>query len=104
MPGVPEFAVDIHYEVRKDPKEGAMMHFKIEGHINGKAFVEEFDMHRDVAFNFASLIGKSLIKHGFPALASPIMHNHVEYDAMFADIRSKLDAKSGESVNLDHLD
>jgi hypothetical protein len=104
MPGVPEFAVDIYYDVRNDPKEGAMMHFKLEGHINGQAFVEEFDMHRDVAFNFASLLGKSLIKHGFPANHSPIMRSHTEYDAMFEDIRSKLNAKSGESVNLDHLD
>jgi hypothetical protein len=103
MPGVPEFIVDVFYEVRNDPKEGAMMHFKLEGTINGKAFVDEFDMHRDVAFNFASLLGKAVIKHGFPANTSPIMHGHAEYDAMFEDIRSKLHAKSGEPVNLDHL-
>ena len=104
MPGVPEFAVDIYYDVRNDPKEGAMMHFKLEGHINGKAFVEEFDMHRDTAFNFASVISRLVVKHGLHANASPIMRGHKEYDAIFEDIRSKLHAKPGEAVNLDHLE
>jgi hypothetical protein len=104
MPGGLDFSIDVSYEVRNDPEEGAMMHFKLEGTINGKAFVDEFDMHRDVAFNFASLLGKALIKHGFPANTSPIMRGHDEYDAMFDDIRSKLNAKPGEPVNLDHLD
>ena len=57
MPG-PEFDVDVHYEVRHDPSEGKLMHFKMSGHIGGQAFVEEFDMHSDTAFNFASLLAK----------------------------------------------
>ncbi len=103
MPG-PEFDVDVHYEVRHDPSEGKLMHFKMSGHIGGQAFVEEFDMHSDTAFNFASLISKAVIKHGLPSNASPIMRGHSEYDAMFEDIRHKLGAKPGEPVNFEHLE
>ncbi len=102
--GIPEFSIDVTYEVRHDAVEGKMMHFKVAGEIEGKAFVEEFEMHSDTAFNFASLIAKAVVKHGLPANASPIMRGHSEYDAMFEDIRSKLGAKPGEPVNFDHLE
>lgn len=104
MPGVPEFSINVNYEVRHDATEGTLMHFKVAGEIDGKAFVEEFDMHRDTAFNFASLIAKAVVKHGLPANASPIMRGHAEFDAMFDDIRNKLGAQPGESVNFDHLE
>ncbi|WP_137817590.1 DUF5064 family protein [Pseudomonas sp. 2FG] len=103
-PGVPEFNIDVFYEVHRDPKEGILMHFKMIGHVSGREFVEEFDMHRDTAFNFASLLAKAAIKHGLPANASPIMRSHSEYDAMFEDIRNKLDTKPGDPVNLDNLE
>ena len=104
IPGLPTGHVDVFYEVRQNPAEGVLMHFKVAGDLDGKTFVEEFDMHRDTAFNFASLISKAIIKQGLPSNASPIMRNHKEYDAMFEDIRDKLGAKSGEAVNLDNLD
>lgn len=104
IPGMPVGHVDVFYEVRQDAAEGALMHFKVAGDLDGKTFSEEFDMHRDTAFNFASLIGKAVTKQGLPSNVSPIMRNHKEYDAMFEDIRSKLGAKSGEAVNLDHLE
>ncbi len=104
MPGMPTGTIDVHYEVRNDPAEGQMMHFKVAGDIEGKTFVEEFDMHRDTAFNFASLIAKAVTKQGLPPAITPIMRNHVEYDAMFNDIRDKLGAKPGEAVNLDNLE
>jgi hypothetical protein len=80
------------------------MHFKVAGRIDGREFVEEFDMHRDLAFNFASLLTKALKKHGFPPNTGPFMRGHLEYDAMFNDIRRKLHAEPGGPVNLDHLD
>jgi hypothetical protein len=104
LPGMPELIIDVFYEVHSDPVEGMLMHFKVTGTIDGKPFTEEFDMHRDTAFNFASLIAKAVSKQGLPATASPIMRNHKEYDAMFEDIRAKLGAKSGEPVNLDNLE
>ena len=104
VPGFPTGHVDVFYEVRNDPVEGMLMHFKLTGDLDGKTFSDEFDMHRDTAFNFASLIAKAMVKQGFPANISPIMRNHVEYDAMFNDIRDKLGAKPGEPVNLDNLD
>ena len=38
LPGTPEFAVDIYYEVRQDAAEGAMLHFRMVGQIEGKQF------------------------------------------------------------------
>lgn len=102
MPG-PEFDVDVHYEVRHDPSEGKLIHFKMSGHIGGQAFVEEFDMHSDTAFNFASLLSKVAVKHGMPANSSLVMRGHKEFDAMFEDIRAKLDARPGDTVDFDHL-
>lgn len=102
MPG-PEFDIEVHYEVRRDSVEGMLMHFKMSGHVDGKAFVEEFDMHRDTAFNFASLLAKAAAKHGLPTNHSLIMRGHKEFDAMFEDIRTKLGAQPGEAVDFDHL-
>ncbi|MBF7729317.1 DUF5064 family protein [Pseudomonas sp. N040] len=104
LPGMPDGTMDVFYEVRNDPAEGQLMHFKVVGDIAGKVFTEEFDMHRDTAFNFASLVAKAVTKQGLPPNVSPIMRNHQEYDAMFNDIRDKLGAHSGEAVDLDHLE
>jgi hypothetical protein len=103
-PGIPEYNIDVFYEVRRDPKEGTLMHFKMVGHVSGREFIEEFDMHRDTAFNFASRVAKAAVKHGVPANASLIMRGHAEYDAMFEDIRDKLGVQPGEPVNFDNVD
>lgn len=103
-PGVPEYNIDVFYEVRRDPVEGMLMHFKMVGEVSGHSFTEEFDMHRDTAFNFASRIAKAAGKNGVPANASLIMRGHTEYDAMFEDIRTRLGVQPGEPVNLDNVD
>ncbi len=103
LPGTPEFAVDIYYEVRQDAAEGAMLHFRMTGEIEGKPFADEFELHRDTAFNFASSIMRIAAKHGFHPNFGPVLRNHKEYDLMFDDIRNKLKAVPGEPVNLDHL-
>ena len=104
LPGQIDFAVDLFYEVRRDPKEGPMMHFRMEGHIAGKAFKDEFELHRDTAFNFASVATRMAAKHGLPTNHSLIMRGHAEFDKMFEDIRDKLGAKPGEAVDFDHLE
>ena len=104
LPGQLDFAVDLFYEVRHDPKEGQMVHFRMEGQIAGRAFKDEFELHRDTAFNFASVISRVAVKHGFPTNHSLIMRGHDEFDRMFNDIRDKLGAKPGETVNFDHLE
>ncbi|MNC76485.1 hypothetical protein D3C75_1282160 [compost metagenome] len=80
------------------------MHFKMVGDVSGQSFTEEFDMHRDTAFNFASRVAKAAVKYGVPANASLIMRGHKEYDAMFEDIRDKLGVQPGEPVNLDNAE
>lgn len=103
IPGIPEFSVDVRYDVRNDPAEGAMLHFRITGQIEGKPFEDEFELHRDTAFNFASAITRIVGKHGLHPNFGPVLRNHKEYDLMFDDIRSKLKVVPGEPVNLDHL-
>jgi hypothetical protein len=100
---MPLFTIDLHYEVRQDPAEGPMLHMRMQGQVDGKAFAEVFELHRDTAYNFASVATRLAHKHGLPTNSSLIMRSHAEYDLMFEDIRAKLDARSGEPVNLDHL-
>lgn len=99
---MPLFSVDLYYEVRQDPSEGAMLHMRMQGQVDGKAFEEVFELHRDTAYNFASVASRLAHKHGLPT-SSLIMRSHSEFDQMFEDIRAKLGAHSGEPVNLDHL-
>ena len=103
LPGQIDFAIDLFYEVRHDPSEGPMMHFRMEGQVAGKAFTDDFELHRDTAFNFASVAARMAVRHGLPASHTLIMHGHDEFDRMFEDIRAKLGAKPGEAVDLDHL-
>ncbi|WP_415753148.1 DUF5064 family protein [Pseudomonas leptonychotis] len=100
----PLFSVDLYYEVRKDSAEGPMLHMRMQGQVDGKAFEEVFELHRDTAYNFASVATRLAHKHGLPTNSSLIMRSHAEYDLMFEDIRRKLDVHSGEPVNLDHLE
>lgn len=101
--GLPNCSIDFYYEVRQDPREGPMLHGRLVGEIDGKPFEEVFEMHRDTAFNFASVISHLVAKHGLPPNHSPIMRAHEEYDAIFEDIRAKLHVQPGEAVNFDHL-
>jgi hypothetical protein len=103
-PDQPAFSIDLYYEVRQDPVEGPMLHMRLVGDVAGKAFEEQFELHRDTAFNFASVASRLALKHGMPANFSLIMRGHQEYDQMFADIRTKLGSHTGDTVDLDHLE
>lgn len=106
LPGFPgqQFSIDVYYEARPNPKEGTMLHLRMVGEIDGRHFEEEFEMHRDTAFNFASVISKVAVKNGLNPNNTLIMRNHQEYDQVFADIRRVLGAEPGETVNFDHLE
>jgi len=101
--GQPAFSVDIHYEVRRDAQEGLMLHFRMLGEVAGKTFEEAFELHRDTAYNFASVASRLAAKHGLHPDFGPILRDHEDFDNMFEDIRAKLDAHSGDPVDLDHL-
>ncbi|MBD9481813.1 DUF5064 family protein [Pseudomonas sp. PDM14] len=103
-PGQPDFTIDFHYDVRQDAKEGPMLHCRLQGSIEGKAFEETFELHRDTAFNFASVATRIAAKHGLPTQHGLIMRGHDAYDRMFEDIREKLGVQSGDTVDLDHLE
>lgn len=105
LPGdQPAWRLDLHYDVRQDPREGPMLHLRISGALEGKPFTEELRLHRDTAANFASQVARVAERHGLPlAEHSPILPAHEEYDRMFEDIRDKLALEPGEPVDLEHV-
>ena len=100
-----DFSYDIHirYEVREDPKEGTSMHFAMEGDVGGNTFQEEFELPRDLAFNFAHDANVIARKHGLPHAATLPLATHKDYDLMFEDVRHRLHAESGDPVKQEHL-
>ncbi|SHL66109.1 DUF5064 family protein [Phytopseudomonas punonensis] len=101
---IPIYAIDLHYDIRQDAAEGSMLYMTLKGEIGGTAFEESFELHRDTAFNFASVVSRLSHKYGLPTSLVLISHEHEEFDLMFEDIRHRLDAHSGEPVDLDHLE
>ncbi|MCD5993960.1 DUF5064 family protein [Pseudomonas sp. CDFA 602] len=98
------YDIHLNYEVTEDPKEGTGVHFTVQGDIGGKAFNEEFQLPRDLAYNFAHDVSRIAIRHGLPNSAGLPLAQHKDYDSMFEDIRNKLHAKSGEPVKPEHLE
>lgn len=100
-----DFSYDIHirYEVCENPTEGTSMHFSMEGEVAGNSFQDEFELPRDLAFNFAHDANRIAVKHGLPHLATLPLAMHKEYDQMFEDVRKKLHAESGDPVKPEHL-
>lgn len=98
------YDIHIRYEVNEDAKEGTCMGFTMQGEINGQAFTEQFQLPRDLAFNFAHDASRIAIKHGLPSADSMPLAMNQDYHRMFEDIRDKLDAKSGEPVKPEHLE
>ena len=98
------YDVCIDYEVSQDPKEGKGMLFTMHGNIQGKDLKETFYLPKDQAYNFASNVTKIAEKSGIPKALSSIGSNHQYYDAMFEDVRARLDMKSGDPVKPEHLE
>lgn len=101
---LPTYVIDLHYDIRQDAAEGPMLQMSLKGEIDGAVFEESFELHRDTAFNFASVVSRLAHKHGLPTGVVLISHEHEEFDQMFKDIRHRLDAHSGDPVGLDHLE
>lgn len=101
---VPDYVVDVYYEVQEEPGEGLLLCLTMQGVVDGRAFTEQVRLHRDTAFNFAAVLGRLADRYGLPRNASPIMREHAEYDAMYRDIRERLGAVSGEPVDFAHLE
>lgn len=100
------YDLNIHYEVAQDPKEGRGIEFRLHGSIEGKTVDEKFFLAKDqVLPSFLSVTTRKaqayLPAHKkFETLGSP----HKLYDAMFEDIRAKLNVKSGDPIKPEHLE
>lgn len=99
------YELNINYEVAQDPREGRGIEFRMHGSIEGKQVDEKFFLTKDqVLPSFLSITtrkAQSYLPEGkkFESLGSP----HKLYDAMFEDIRAKLDVKSGDPIKPEHL-
>ena len=94
----------IDYELATDPKDGKGMQFTMHGTIQGKEMTETFFLPKDQAYNFASNVTKIAEKYGIPKDKSSIASIHKPYDEMFEDVRSQLDMKSGDPVDIERLE
>jgi len=96
----------IDYEVANDPKDGKSkgMQFTMHGTIQGKDMTETFFLPKDQAYNFASNVTKIAEKYDIPKEQSSIASIHKHYDLMFEDVRSQLDMKSGDPVDIERLE
>jgi len=100
------YALNIEYEATQDPKEGRGIQFHMHGSIEGKTIDEKFFLPKDqVLPSFLMVMSRKAQAHlappkKFETLSSP----HKIYDAMFEDIRAKLDVKSGDSIKPEHLE
>jgi len=101
------YDLNIEYEATTlDPKEGRGIQFHMHGSIEGKPVDEKFFLPKDqVLPSFLMLLSRKAQAHlappkKFETLSSP----HKIYDAMFEDIRAKLDVKSGDSIKPEHLE
>ncbi len=100
-----DFSYDItlRYDVLQDAERGKYVHFNVEGHINDQAFEDEFELGKDEWYNFASSADHIARKNGLPATHVLSLSVHSHYDAAFEDIRSRIGAKSGDTVSPEHL-
>ncbi|MDZ3996095.1 DUF5064 family protein [Pseudomonas sp. Teo4] len=100
------YDLNIEYEATQDPSEGRGIQFRMHGSIEGKSVDEKFFLAKDqVLPSFLMILSRKAQAHlappkKFETLGSP----HKLYDAMFEDIRQKLDVKSGDPIKPEHLE
>ncbi|AGZ36816.1 DUF5064 domain-containing protein [Pseudomonas sp. SWI6] len=100
------YDLNIEYEASQDPREGRGIQFRMHGSIEGKDVDEKFFLAKDqVLPSFLMVLSRKAQAHlpppkKFETLSSP----HKIYDAMFEDIRIKLDVKSGDPIKPEHLE
>ncbi|MCY1434862.1 hypothetical protein D3C76_718690 [compost metagenome] len=105
QPGDHSYDLNVEYKVDQDPSKGKGMRFTVHGQIQGKDLKEEFFLPKEEAYNFTRDISKIFEKYGVPSEKQIQVHvNNPVYDKMFEDIREKLGAKSGDSVNIEHFE
>lgn len=90
--GQPVYSVDLYYHIKFLPDGNRKLVMTMLGNVAGEAFQEEFELSKEEAPNFGSVASRIAQKYGLPTQTGLIAKNHDEYDQMFADIRSKLEA------------
>lgn len=97
------FSCDIRYRVCNDPDRGQLLQVSMSGAVDGKPFAEEFELHRDIAYNVFSRVARIAARNGLSLPGGPVLRGRAEYDAMYADIRRQLDLRPGERIDLRRL-
>ncbi|MDH0304614.1 MULTISPECIES: DUF5064 family protein [unclassified Pseudomonas] len=100
------YDLNIEYERATDPSEGSGIQFRMHGSIEGKPVDEKFFLAKDqVLPSFLMHLSRKAQSYlpppkKFENLNSP----HTLYDFMFEDIREKLNVKSGDPIDPEHLE
>lgn len=90
--GVPVYSIDLYYQVKYEPEGRRTLLIAMLGNVSGQSFQEEFEISKEDASNFASILSRAAEKYGVPTSKGLIAKNHEEYDQMYADIRTRLEA------------
>ena len=99
------YDLHVHYEPTQDANEGTGIAFHLHGTVDGTAVDDRFFLPRDqVLPSFLMRLSRTAQSYltppkRFDNLVSP----HPVYDAMFEDLRAKLNLHSGEPVKPNHL-
>jgi hypothetical protein len=98
------YNVHLDYEVSTNPKGVKGIQFTLHGSMQGKDMSETFFLPKEEAYNFANNVTKIAGKYGIPPEKIAIGSAHKYYDLMFEDIRTQLEMKSGDPVNLERFE
>jgi len=98
------YNIHLDYEVSKNPKGEKGIQFTMHGSIQGKDLKEPFFLPKEEAYNFASNVTKIAEKYGIPKEKIAIGSSHEHYDLMFEDIRTQLNMKSGDPIDLEKFE
>jgi len=99
------YDLTIEYKAVTDDKEGRGIAFHMHGSIEGQPVDEQYFLAKDQVLPSFLMVLSRKAQHyltppkKFETLASP----HKIYDAMFEDIRQKLEVKSGDPIKPEHL-
>jgi len=99
-PQQPAFRLSLTYEVTPPSRE-QVVRFDLNGTVGEQTVRETFELRRDVACNFLSVISRRLRGYGLAPRTACVFSWHNDYDPLFDDLRRRLQLKPGDPVDLE---
>ncbi|MBA1248796.1 DUF5064 family protein [Pseudomonas luteola] len=99
-PQQPAFRLSLTYEVTPPSRE-QVVRFDLNGTVGEQTVRETFELRRDVACNFLSVISRRLRGYGLAPRTACVFSWHDDYDPLFDDLRRRLQLKPDDPVDLE---